>query len=66
MSQQVLTIHGLIDIDRLEIEDVVTTGDGYRKIATEYRLNGELVRRDVVANALRGPGMEGQPGKLNG
>ena len=63
---QVLTTHGLIDLSQLEVKDVVETGDNYRKIATEYRLNGELVRRDVTVNALRGLESQSIEGRVNG
>lgn len=51
------TAQGLKELSELDVEDIVEVGDNgvpYRKIATEYRLAGELVRRDVTATALRG------------
>jgi len=54
MNNPVITTKGLVDFDRLLVRDVVEVGPNYRKIATEYLLDGELVRRDVTVNALRG------------
>jgi hypothetical protein len=62
---KVITTKGLVELSDLEVKDVVEIGENYRKIATEYRLNGELVRRDVAASMLRGPGMESEQGVLN-
>lgn len=63
---QVMTTKGLVELDQLEVLDVVETGDNYRKVATEYRLNGELVRRDVTVNALRGIESQATEGRING
>lgn len=63
------TAKGLLDTNHLEVKDVVESGDNgvpYRKIATEYRLNGELVRRDVTVTALRGIESQAIQGTLNG
>jgi hypothetical protein len=62
---KVITTKGLVELSELEVKDVVEIGENYRKIATEYRLNGELVRRDVAASMLRGPGMDSEQGVLN-
>jgi len=62
----VLTVAGLVDLSLLDVEDHIEVGDNYRKIATEYRLNGELVRRDVTVNALRGVMSEAREGNING
>jgi hypothetical protein len=62
---KILTTKGLIEMDELTVRDVVELGDNYRKIATEYRLNGELVRRDVAASMLRGPDMASEQGQIN-
>lgn len=51
---QVHTIKGLIDRDRLTVEDIVNEDGNSRAIATEWRLDGELVRRDVHVMILRG------------
>lgn len=66
MSNPVMTTQGLIEFDKLEVKDVVEVGDNYRKIATEYRFGGELVRRDVTVNALRGLESTAVQGKING
>ena len=67
MSNLVLTTKGLIELDELEVRDVVTVIDNCRKIATEYYHQGELVKRDVAASMLRGPGhTQSVQGKLNG
>jgi len=66
MSNPVMTTQGLIEFDKLEVKDVVEVGDNYRKIATEYRFGGELVRRDVTVNAFRGLESTAVQGKING
>lgn len=62
---KVMTTAGLVELDQLHVTDVVEVGDNHRKIATEFRLDGELVRRDVAVSMLRGLSMEGTPGELN-
>lgn len=62
----VLTNKGLVEFSTLDISDIVEVGDNYRKITTEYRLNGELVRNDVVANALRPIELAATEGVING
>ena len=51
---KVQTIKGLIDINELKAEDFVMVEDNARIVATEWRHDGELVRRDVNVNILRG------------
>jgi hypothetical protein len=51
---QVETTKGLIDIDKLEIKDITTVTNNMRVTATEWRLGGELVRRDLMGNVLSG------------
>ena len=63
---QVLTTKGLIEFGMLDVRDVVEVGDNYRKIATEYRLGEELVRRDVAVSALRGLESQAAEGQLHG
>jgi hypothetical protein len=65
MGQTVLTAKGEIDIDELEITDHVEIGDNYRKVATEYRHHGELVKRTVSVDGLRMPGSASSQGKLS-
>ena len=50
----VITTKGLIERERLEIRDVITEEESARVTATEWRLDGELVRRGVNVNILRG------------
>lgn len=56
---QVQTIKGLIERDRLEIKDIIDERDNARVTATEWFLDGELVRRDVNVNLLRGQDLSG-------
>lgn len=63
---KVLTTAGLIDMEKLVVTDVVELGDNYRKVATEYHLNGELVRRSVAVEALRPLETAATEGRLNG
>jgi hypothetical protein len=58
----VYTTKGLIRRDQLDIQDVVEWHDNARVTATEWRLAGELVRRDVNVNLLRGVTMAGEQG----
>lgn len=51
---QVHTTKGLIDRDLLSVKDITTEDDNSRAIATEWYLDGELVRRDVAVSVLRG------------
>lgn len=59
---QVQTNKGLIDRDLLTIRDVVEEYDNARVSATEWFLEGELVRRDVNVNVLRGASLDGHQG----
>ena len=52
---KVMTIEGPVDLDLLEVKDVVELCENTRKIATEFRLDGELVRRDVAVSMLMPP-----------
>jgi hypothetical protein len=61
---QVQTTKGLIDRNLLEVEDIVEEGDNYRSIATEWRLNGELVKRDGHVIILRGQALMGEAEKI--
>lgn len=54
------TTKGLLDRDSLELEDIIEEGDGFRSIATEWRLDGELVRRDVAVSILHGQSLTGE------
>lgn len=55
----VQTIKGLVERDLLEVTDIITEGDNDRAIATEWRLEGELVRRDVAVSILCGLSLSG-------
>lgn len=48
------TTKGLVPFEKLEVHDIVTLEENARVMATEWRLNGEIVRRDVNVNMLRG------------
>lgn len=50
----VQTTKGLIERDALDVRDIVEEHDNARVNATEWFLEGELVRRDVNVNVLRG------------
>lgn len=52
---KVMTTKGPVEWANLFVQDVTEMSDNARKIATEYRLNGELVRRDVAVSMLMPP-----------
>lgn len=60
----VYTTHGLVPAGELEVKDIVTSTDNSREIATEWRKNGELVRRDVWVSLLRGVAMGAEQGSI--
>ena len=62
----VQTTRGLIERDTLEVRDIVEEHDNARVNATEWFLSGELVRRDVNVNVLRGVGMGGEQNAFGG
>lgn len=55
----VQTTQGLIEKQKLEVKDVVSNEDNARITATEWFLDGVLVRRDVNVNILNGIGLTG-------
>lgn len=57
---KVHTIKGLIDRDLLTVKDITCEDDNSRAIATEWFLDGELVRRDVAVSILRGQALAGE------
>lgn len=61
---QVITSKGLIERERLVPTDIVTEEPGARVIATEWHLDGELVRRDVNVNILAGQALFGEQAEL--
>lgn len=48
------TKDGLIPLEELDVRDVTELQENARVTATEWYRNGELVRRDVHVNVLRG------------
>lgn len=56
----VITIKGLIDRSLLEVKDIIFEEESARVIATEWYLEGELVRRDVNVNILAGINLSGE------
>ncbi len=56
----VQTTKGIVDRSLLMVEDIVTEAETTRTIATEWRLNGELVRRDVHIMILVGVSLTGE------
>ena len=60
----VQTAVGLIERERLTVADIVDEGPNYRTIATEWHLDGELVRRDVAASILCGHALFGEQQEL--
>lgn len=55
----VQTSVGLVNKDKLVVKDVVTNEENARVLATEWFLEGILVRRDVNVNILNGIGLTG-------
>jgi hypothetical protein len=48
---KVHTTKGLIDRDLLTVKDIVSEDENSRAVATEWFLDGELVRRDVTCRS---------------
>jgi len=57
---KVWTTKGEIDRDELVVTDEITEEDNARVFATSWHHNGELVRRDVNVNILRGLELKGE------
>jgi len=55
----VQTTKGDIPIEQLVVKDLIELQDNARVIATEWHLDGELVRRDVAVSVLRGHNLSG-------
>jgi hypothetical protein len=51
---KVITTRGLVEIEELEVKDIVTYEGTARIVATEYRLDSELVKRSVWVDILDG------------
>jgi hypothetical protein len=58
------TTKGLIERDRLVVTDVVCEDDNSRAIATEWHLDGELVRRDCAVSIFQGHALAGDKGDI--
>ena len=61
---QVNTTKGLIERGLLDVKDIITDEDNARVTATEWCLDGELVRRDVHVNMLRGVELNAEQAEL--
>lgn len=61
---QVQTTRGMIDRDRLTVTDITSEEDNARIIATEWHLDGELVRRDVAVSILQGHALCGEQAEI--
>lgn len=64
MSRLVYTSAGLVPRESLEVKDVITETAGSRDIATEWYLNGELVRRDGWANLFQAQSISGEQAQV--
>lgn len=60
----VQTTRGLVERAQLEVRDIVDEQEGARVTATEWYLDGELVRRDVHVNILCGQALAGEQGAM--
>lgn len=58
------TTKGLIARDRLIATDIVSEEANSRAIATEWHLDGELVRRDVAVSILQGQALWGDQAEI--
>lgn len=63
---QVITTKGLVNRSALTVKDIVSDESNARVTATEWYLDGEMVRRDVNVNILVGQSLSGAQGELNG
>ena len=61
---KVHTTKGLVDRDLLTVTDIVSDEPNARVTATEWHLDGELVRRDVNVNILQGQAAFGDQSEL--
>lgn len=61
---KVHTTRGLIARERLIATDIISEEDNARVIATEWHLDGELVRRDVAVSILQGHALCGEQAEL--
>ena len=58
------TTKGMISRDRLVVTDITSDEDNARVTATEWHLDGELVRRDVNVNILQGQAVFGDQAEV--
>lgn len=58
------TTKGLIERERLTVKDIVSDEDNARVTATEWHLDGELVRRDVAVSILSGHSLAAEQGEF--
>ena len=58
------TTLGLVPFEDLDVKEVVEMHDNARVIATEWRKDGNLVRRDVIVSILRGQSVAGEQGRI--
>jgi hypothetical protein len=58
------TTKGMIERSLLTAVDIVSEEDNSRTVATEWHLDGELVRRDVAVSILRGVSFSGEQGGI--
>lgn len=60
----VFTTKGIVDRSLLTVADIVTEEENARVTATEWRMDGELVRRDVNVNILVSQPLTGEQGNI--
>lgn len=58
------TTKGIVNSERLDVKDIVKMEENARVIATEWYLDGELVRRDVWVSMLNGHEMLGEQAQI--
>lgn len=58
------TIEGPIERDLLDVKDIIEEGPNCRSIATEWRFEGRLVKRDCHVMILSGAQMGGEQAKV--
>lgn len=58
------TAIGMVEQDQLEVNDITEWHENARVTATEWRKDGEVVRRDVHVNILRGQSLAGEQGAM--
>lgn len=61
---KVHTTKGLVDRDLLVVTDIINEEPNARVTATEWRMGGELVRRDVHVNVLAPQAMGAEQGGM--